>query len=137
MLTLPRRRPLTLRRALVRALVCSTGSMLGIGGGLAAAAVLDIPISAVPGTLPDSGGSQSIQDSDRLSRAEQLANEHSCWTGSDDAPANAATAHPGHVVITWPHAEEASLGGSRAVSVALEHVFEGKHPGVQVHAFCM
>lgn len=61
-----------------------------------------------------------------------LIEQHGCWTG--EAPPDVEI--PGHAVVTWPGDIAPTYGGDRAVAAALEHVFEGRHPGLEVHAFC-
>lgn len=67
-------------------------------------------------------------------RVAQLVTRHGCWTGQ--APADMQGQLPGHVVVTPAGATEPIRGGSLWVGRALEHAFDGKHPGLTVHAFC-
>lgn len=62
--------------------------------------------------------------------AERLVQDNACWSG----PAPRDVKRPGHAVVSdsTGHATY-----SRAnVRLALEHVFDGKHPAITVHAFC-
>lgn len=65
---------------------------------------------------------------------DELIAEHSCWSGR--APADMEGKLPGHVVITRPGAAAPTLGGPEDVGRAMEKVFDGRHPRLQVHAFC-
>lgn len=138
MLFFPRRKPLTLRVALLRALVTPVCALAGFGIGAVALNTFDVPLFAVIRDVPsaDAPSADAPAPAVPVSRAEQLVRDNDCWTGSDDAPADVADITPGHAVVTWPGEAEASLGGERAVSAALEHVFESRHPQLRVHAFC-
>jgi hypothetical protein len=68
------------------------------------------------------------------SYAQILLERHDCWTGA--APADMEGQVPGHAVVTWPGAVEASYGGGRAVMAALTHVFGTERRGMIVHGFC-
>ncbi len=103
-----------------------TGLALGFTAGLIAlsgAVQMDAPPrgssgpQAAPGSVP------------------WLVERHDCWSGA--APPDMAGAVPGHAVVTWPGADDATYGGRRAVEAALEQVFgDEETPGLEVHAFC-
>jgi hypothetical protein len=60
-----------------------------------------------------------------------LIERHGCWT--DAQPADVEI--PGHVIVTGPGGITRYAGPSM-VHRALERVFDGKHPRLEVHAFC-
>lgn len=120
-----KRKPVSLRRNLIRALLTPV-LILGFGAaGYAAASHLPMtgvmaPHQAVP-TAPA-----------EPSRAEVLIKKHDCWTG--EAPADVEI--PGHVVLTLKNGKTV-YEGSLGVEAALQHIFDAPLPGIkEVHAFC-
>ncbi len=67
-------------------------------------------------------------------RVRELVNRYDCWVS--EAPEEMAGRVPGHVVLTRDAASLPEYLGGVWVAVALEHVFDGTHPQVRVHAFC-
>jgi hypothetical protein len=96
-----------------------TGAVVGVVLGLAALAGVDRPRAT----------------SDHPSYAQRLADLHDCWSGR--APADMAGEVPGGTVMKPAGSQVPVYRHSpHAVQVALAHVFEGRHPGVLVYAFC-
>lgn len=95
------------------------GSAVGVVLGLAAVGGVDLPQTT----------------SDHPGYAQRLADLHDCWT--DRAPPDMVGRLPGGTVLK-PASSPAPvyLHSRHAVSLALAHVFEGKHPQVVVYAFC-
>lgn len=120
--------PVTLRRSLLRSLwpILALASfalsflLFSALGPSLRTELLDGDVRAPAGSTSD--------------RVEELITKHRCWTGA--APADMEGQVPGHVVITGAGATTARLGGEEEVGRALEHVFDGLHPQLQVHAFC-
>lgn len=66
---------------------------------------------------------------------ESLVEQHDCWTG--EAPADMEGVLPGHVVIRFKREVNAEYRGSKAVGVALDHIFTAPNPDVaEVLGFC-
>jgi hypothetical protein len=74
----------------------------------------------------------TVADSHEAAVAD-LLERHRCWTAKAPPPWRGKL--PAAAVVTPPGATMPSHG-SRYVGPALEHVFEGKHPGLVVHGFC-
>ena len=67
------------------------------------------------------------------SRAQELVEDHGCWTGP--APADMRFEVPGHVVVTT-RAGRTVYGGPRLVSKALDQQFAHQRHGLVIHGFC-
>lgn len=121
-------RPTTLRRSFAR----SMGPLVGLAGF----ALVFLMISAfLPiGEAPPVGREVSEPGRPATTRVEALVREHECWTG--EAPTDMEGKVPGHVIVTRPGDDGPVVGGEVLVGRALEHVFEGRHPRLRVHAFC-
>lgn len=63
---------------------------------------------------------------------ERLVEQNDCWSGR--APRDMEGKRPGHAVVT--DAKGRTSYSAEKVGPALAHVFEGKHEGLIVHAFC-
>jgi len=59
-----------------------------------------------------------------------LVRTHDCWSADD--PRGSA----GHVVVTRPGRSLAEYLGPDWVRISLDHLTEGRAPGLRVHAFC-
>lgn len=67
----------------------------------------------------------------RVGSPEWVMEEYDCWDSGETAPVKI----PGHAVVMIDGGDP-RLVGPRLTGRALEHVFEGKHPNLQVIAFC-
>jgi hypothetical protein len=99
------------------------GLTVGLGDGLEQLGV--DPARVI--TAQDSGETSSSPVGQRL------LDEHDCWSGN--APAEQAGAIPAAAVVIPADGDE-PVHGSAWVEPALEHVFEGKRPGLTVLGFC-
>jgi hypothetical protein len=63
----------------------------------------------------------------------ELIEKYDCWTSM--APPDMVGKIPRHAVVTIGAGLPMYVGRKR-VGLALEHVFEHKHPEITVHAFC-
>jgi hypothetical protein len=66
---------------------------------------------------------------------ERLVEKHGCWMG--EAPADMEGQFPGHVVVRYDGEIAVQYRGAKAVSDALDHIFNGTDNGVaEVVGFC-
>jgi len=63
----------------------------------------------------------------------ELIARYDCWTGNP--PLDMVGRIPGHAVITIGYGPPTYVG-TNGVDQALQHVFEKRHPNIDVHAFC-
>jgi hypothetical protein len=114
-----------LRRALVSPclLLLGFGLTVGLGDGLEQLGVT--PARVI--TAQDSGEASGSPVGQRL------LDEHACWSGK--APTEQAGRVPAAAVVI-PAGSVGPVHGSTWVEPALEHVFEGKRPGLTVLGFC-
>jgi hypothetical protein len=123
-----RRKPLSLRRTLLRAVL--TPVFILAAGAAGYAAVSHLPATMVMAPPPAPAPAAPAEPS----RAEVLIAKHDCWTGA--APADMEGVVPGHVVMTLKNGKTV-YHGSLGVEAALQHVFDAPLPGIKaVHAFC-
>ncbi len=66
-----------------------------------------------------------------VARVEQLIDRHDCWT--DEVPPEYERELPGGVVVTRG---DRSFYSIELVGPALDQVFDDRHAGLTVHAFC-
>jgi hypothetical protein len=77
---------------------------------------------------------QATEQSAELDAASVLVLQHGCWSGNP--PLDMVGKIPGHVVIRFTGGEP-RVAGTRAVGIALEHIFHQPDPRVaEVYAFC-
>lgn len=123
-----KRKPLSLRRNLRRAVLTPVVMLAAGAAGYAVASHL--PMVGVMVSPPAPAPAPPAEPS----RAQLLIEKHDCWTG--DAPADMKGKIPGHVVLTLKNGRTV-YHGDLGVEAALQHVFEGPLPGIRtVHAFC-
>jgi hypothetical protein len=115
------RKPKSLKDYMIQGLLRSVMFTIGL---VSTAFILSVMSSTenVAEERPDAAGSPSW-----------LMEKHNCWSGA--APEGVEI--PGHVVIRYEGEVAAQYRGSKAVGVALDHIFTEPNPDVaEVYGFC-
>jgi hypothetical protein len=103
--------------------------------GVSNGVIIGVVVGVVLGTAAVAGVEPPQTTSEHPGYAQRLADLHDCW--SRDAPPDMTGRLPGGTVIKPAHSPAPVYRQTRrAVTVALAHVFKGKHPDVVVYAFC-
>ena len=121
---------MSLRKALVRALILPVLCTLGVGAGAVGNALL-VSHDVIPQTIGVAAPRvQGTAPAPHVPLSTRLVESHGCWAG--EAPPDVVA--PGHVVVTRDGTTR--YAGPVVTGHALEQIFEGVDHGLTVHAFC-
>lgn len=104
------------------------------GHGLLNGVLVGVAVGVVLGLAAMAAWTAHLDASSAPTYAQHLERHFGCWTG--DAPADMHGKLPGGVIVRRGSTAERHESSDRAVGAALDHVFEGEHPGLTVLAFC-